>query len=974
MIRLFNIYRILLILLLLLFTWIFTDLAWDLHNGMRTHKADLGQIAQAVWNSSQGRFVEMTDNGPLSTRMTDHVEPILAIISPVLWLWRDVKALLLLQVLLTAVGGWLLYELTLTLFDKLLTSTERTQIWHIEPLRQLTSPIALALVIGYLLSPQLQNALLTEFHAAPLAVPLILWAFLSIERQRWLQFTFSTLLTALVKEEMALLATGLGFWAMWKLMVGRLTAGRLIIDDLRLGSSHSPILTIGRAWQRVRGHRLTASPHSAELTSKPHPLILSLLVTLLSLTWFYLATFVIVPAYAVEVYETAENPYWARYGALGDSPVDIVRSFFTQPGTVWSIGTEAVRVNYLWMMLASFGFLSLLAPEILLLSLPLLLANLLSAYPPQYYGEFHYSAPLVAYFGVSGAYGGVRFWRLVRPWVKGSSPNFQYMAASSAGVMALAAFWHNRRTTLRPVLSLLLISWVLFWSIRLYAQEGRGPWGQRHDPTPITAHHQRLEHFIDQLPPEAAVTATAAVHPHVALRRFVYQFPIGMPQFDKKGEAEWALLDVTTNTDLASGDLRDMVMAMLASDWGVIDGADGFLLLRRGEAAKEIPAAFYDFTRSTASKTVEGNQPLTLSAIDVNDRPRWRATSVISEWSVGPGFAPERDEPQLQILRPDGVPVYSFDDATPPALIWYPPSKWQLGDQIRIATPALFLPQQWGVAVSERAIGTHSTDVHSGKDHAEISSEEANSVENGADLNGVHLSIGAEGRRWVKGYYRNHASFLGELNDPRTNGDALSDLLGMEGEKAGDSGLLTVRGAFDVTPFDGEIEPLWVQGQLGLNRVWVGGSAEVYLQWSRSGPWPSQLTPFVHLRQRGENRAQADGLPRWFLPYLVDWFATEGESAEMIQIVDWRQLSLPDENELLERHPNDQEKWQVVIGLYDAQSRQRAQVVDDQGNAIGNELVIGSFHTTARPIPDFTCALVPATCASQSAYAGRNPK
>ena len=41
----------------------------------------LGQIDQAVWNSSRGRFLEQTDNGYIATRLTDHVEPILVLIS-----------------------------------------------------------------------------------------------------------------------------------------------------------------------------------------------------------------------------------------------------------------------------------------------------------------------------------------------------------------------------------------------------------------------------------------------------------------------------------------------------------------------------------------------------------------------------------------------------------------------------------------------------------------------------------------------------------------------------------------------------------------------------------------------------------------------------------------------------------------------------------------------------------------------------
>lgn len=116
----------------------------------------------------------------------------MALVSPVLWLWNDVRRVIAApQVVLVAVGAWPLYELALTLLDKSLSARERTQIWQLEPLRQLTRPMALALALAYLLTPHLQSALLTEFHAAPLAVPLILWTFWAIESRRWGHFVYA---------------------------------------------------------------------------------------------------------------------------------------------------------------------------------------------------------------------------------------------------------------------------------------------------------------------------------------------------------------------------------------------------------------------------------------------------------------------------------------------------------------------------------------------------------------------------------------------------------------------------------------------------------------------------------------------------------------------------------------------------------------------------------------------------------------
>ena len=192
---------------------IFTGLAWDFHAGMRTHKADLGQIDQAVWNSSQGRLLQFTERETTSVRLTDHVEPIFILISPIYWLWDDVRALLLLQVMAIAAGAFFVYALALEKLDQLVALPKRALIWHSEPLRQLTRPIALALAAAYLLAPQLQSVLLTEVHAVAFGVPLILWAFWAVERRRWAHFLLAALLLAAVKEEMALLSAGLGLWA-----------------------------------------------------------------------------------------------------------------------------------------------------------------------------------------------------------------------------------------------------------------------------------------------------------------------------------------------------------------------------------------------------------------------------------------------------------------------------------------------------------------------------------------------------------------------------------------------------------------------------------------------------------------------------------------------------------------------------------------------------------------------------------------
>lgn len=801
--RLHDPYLLTTLALATLYIVIFTRLAWDMHTGMRTHRSDLGQIDQAIWNSSRGRLLAQTDNGFEATRLTDHVEPILALISPIYWVWDDVRAILLLQVAAAAVGVLPLYLLTLRRCEALLSLQERRQVWRFEPVQRLARPLAFAVSTAYLLAPQLQSALLTEFHAAPLAVPLILWAFWAVDARRWRQFIVAALLIAAVKEEMALLAAGLGVWMIWRAWwEGRKGEG----ERRRGGDANPPI-----------------SPSS--------PLYFAgATVFIIGLLWFYVATFVIVPAHAAELYGVTESTYFQRYGALGDSSLDIVVNILTRPDLVFQIASEPPRVDYLVGLFAIFAWLPLIGLELVLFSLPLLLANLLSAYPAQYYGEFHYSAPLVAYFGVAAAYGVARVWRWLARRLERTSPSFQHLPAQGTGAMTAAAFVQNARTALLPLATAALALWMLAWSVGNYLQYGRGPLGGRYDPTPITAHHRLLDRFVSQIPADAAVTATAGVHPHVSHRRYVYQFPLGLDAPTPATErAQWALLDVTTNTDMAPGDLKARVDAMLADGWGVVDAADGFLLLAQGVEAKSIPDAFYSFTRIDEETTSEA--PLQLLSVVAEDWPRWRQTKLIFEWLVGKDYNPDATSPAIDVLTLQRDSVSTLETAAPPALVWHPPAHWRPGERIRVTTLPLSLPR--------------TTVVHA--------------------AGAVHAPA-AIFRRLDDGRLVRLPDDLAVATDP---GAVLAEV--------GIAPLRLVETEMYIE--DGVATPLrvWVVDRPN----WPGGEIDLWLQWGVQ-PWPQSLAAFVHLRRNGQTVAQADGAPTF-------WQSDAGVAFTN----DWRQMTIP---------------------------------------------------------------------------------
>ena len=335
---------------MLLFAVWFSAYSISLHEAHRTHKADLGQIDLAIWNTAHGRFVQEIKDDQVSTRLTDHVEPIFLLVAPVFWLWDDVRALLILQAVALALGAWPIYLLARR---KIADCGLRTPALPQGPKRSAGASVAdspnvqtsnvnptplrsgdysrqssivawgsVIFALAYLLTPALQAATVAEFHALALAPVFIAWALWAVESRRWGQFVVAATLLMCVQEGMALLAALLGVYA---LIVAR------------------------------RG----AAAQSRNMADERRGEIVGAAITLIGLAWFYVTTFVIIPYYAAQVYGLAQTPYAARYGALGDSFADVLKSFVTRPLVALSIAIEPARVRYLIGLLMPTAFLGL---------------------------------------------------------------------------------------------------------------------------------------------------------------------------------------------------------------------------------------------------------------------------------------------------------------------------------------------------------------------------------------------------------------------------------------------------------------------------------------------------------------------------------------------------------------------------------------------------------------------------------------
>ena len=162
----------------------------------RSAHNDLGTMAQAVWSTAHGHFLEMTTQaGRQTPRLSVHVEPILVLFVPLWLVWGSPLLLVVVQALAVASGALPVYWLG----RKHLGSTRA----------------AVHFALAYLLFPATQfNAftISSGFHAVALAVPLILFAIWFLDEDRLVLFGLFAVLAASTKEEIPVAVGCLGIW------------------------------------------------------------------------------------------------------------------------------------------------------------------------------------------------------------------------------------------------------------------------------------------------------------------------------------------------------------------------------------------------------------------------------------------------------------------------------------------------------------------------------------------------------------------------------------------------------------------------------------------------------------------------------------------------------------------------------------------------------------------------------------------
>jgi uncharacterized membrane protein len=310
------------------------------HWTFKTHALDLGYYVQLTWNLARGAGPRVSL--PEMHAWGDHLSPIMYLFVPAFWLAPGPAVLLIAQSVALALGGWAVFAIAVRRLGD-----ER--------------PAAVFAVL-YLIHPSLHGINVRDFHAAALAIPLLLAAIYFAEGGRPWLYTVAVLLTLATREDAAIAVVGLGLW----LAVTR------------------------RRW--VWGA----------------PTVLGALALLLVDT-----------RWVIPHFRGAPYPHLGRYAHLGRSVPEILGTLFLHPWRVMGGLVTSGRLVYLGALLAPLAFLPVLAPEALLGLAPALVENLLGQDPILFDYRTQYQSFVLPFLFVAAIAGYDRLaLRRPGPWPK----------------------------------------------------------------------------------------------------------------------------------------------------------------------------------------------------------------------------------------------------------------------------------------------------------------------------------------------------------------------------------------------------------------------------------------------------------------------------------------------------------------------------------------------------------------------------
>lgn len=151
---------------------------------------DLGNMDQTMWTTLHGDFFTMSTAAGNISRLATHADFILILLSPIYLIWDNVRALLIVQSFLLALGAIPVFFIS----KKMLNS----------------KIISLIFVLVYLLNPGLQKANLYDFHGVTIAIPALLFTFYFALTKRWKLYWLFFFISIVTKEQVSVILAIMG--------------------------------------------------------------------------------------------------------------------------------------------------------------------------------------------------------------------------------------------------------------------------------------------------------------------------------------------------------------------------------------------------------------------------------------------------------------------------------------------------------------------------------------------------------------------------------------------------------------------------------------------------------------------------------------------------------------------------------------------------------------------------------------------
>jgi uncharacterized membrane protein len=274
--------------------------------------------------------------------------------------------------------------------------------------------------------------------------------------------------------------------------------------------------------------------------------------------WFLVATRFVIPLAG-----GGDGPFYQElFPGFGDSLGEIAWNMVAHPSRLLDLATQPDRLTYFWQLLAPVALFPLAAPLVLLIGAPQTVINVASGHPLTHDIRYHYSAVVLT--GV--------------------------FLATVEGMAWMGRSQTARRVLVGTLVATSLAANVLWPPSPVSRRFDDGIWAR---PEP---RHAAMRAAVALVPPDAGVSASYTLIPHLTHRTYAYEFPNPwrVANWGAHGEnppdpdtVSWLVID-----ERLVGDMRPLYERLLSPSGGYrkVFESDGIVVATRGNA-RERPEA-----------------------------------------------------------------------------------------------------------------------------------------------------------------------------------------------------------------------------------------------------------------------------------------------------------------------------------------------------------------------------------------------